>query len=179
MKTAVEYRFLQAGDIKRSLFVNFRRRHVVTKCWRKRDGKWSILNDAFVDDWTAQDYQRVISGLLNLLNQNGAVIGAFINQKLKGFAAVKATLFGKNHEYLDLSSIHVSEDVRGQGIGRALFTRAKQWAKDHGAKKLYISAQSSVETQAFYCAMGCVEAEEYDEEHVREEPCDCQLECLL
>ena len=48
-----------------------------------------------------------------------------------------------------------------------------------GAKKLYISAHSAVETQAFYRAMGCVEAQEYNQKHVEAEPYDCQMECSL
>ena len=67
--------------------------------------------------------------------------------------------------------------MRGKGIGKELFVRAKAWAKEQGAKKLYISAHSAVESQAFYRAMGCVEAKEYNPEHVAKEPCDCQLEC--
>lgn len=48
-----------------------------------------------------------------------------------------------------------------------------------GGQKLYISAHSAVESQAFYRKMGCVEAEEYDPAHTAAEPCDCQLEYLL
>lgn len=69
--------------------------------------------------------------------------------------------------------------MRGQGIGKCLFAAAKEWAKENGAKKLYISAHSAVESQAFYRAMGCVEAEVYHQKHVEAEPYDCQLECLL
>jgi len=36
-----------------------------------------------------------------------------------------------------------------------------------------------VETQAFYRAMGCREAEEPNLEHVEKEPFDCQLEYQL
>ncbi len=42
---------------------------------------------------------------------------------------------------------------------------------------LYISAHSAVETQAFYKKMGCTEAQQYRQEHVEQEPYDCQLEC--
>ena len=54
-----------------------------------------------------------------------------------------------------------------------------EWAKQKGAKKLYISAHSAVESQAFYKSMGCVEAEVYNKKHVEDEPYDCQLECDL
>jgi len=80
---------------------------------------------------------------------------------------------------MDLSSIHVSQDMRGQGIGRELFSVAKRFARERKAKKLYISAHSAVESQAFYRAMGCREAEEYNLKHVEKEPYDCQLECDL
>ena len=59
------------------------------------------------------------------------------------------------------------------------FTNIKEWAKQKGAKKLYISAHSAVESQAFYKSMGCVEAEVYNKKHVEDEPYDCQLECDL
>lgn len=50
---------------------------------------------------------------------------------------------------------------------------------ENGAKKLYISAYSAVESQSFYKAMGCMEAQVYNMEHVEKEPYDCQLECKL
>ena len=82
--------------------------------------------------------------------------------------------------YLSLIHIlHVSEDMRGKGIGRTLFRSAMDWARERGAAKLYISGHSAVESQAFYRAMGCVEAREYNQSHVEKEPCDCQLECPL
>ena len=105
--------------------------------------------------------------------------GAFSDDMLKGFVLVESSIFGGEQRYLDLSSIHVSEDMRGRGTGKVLFQAAKEWAKDKGAAKLYISSHSSIVTQAFYKAMGCVEAEVYCQKHVEEEPCDCQLECAL
>lgn len=65
-------------------------------------------------------------------------------------------MFGTNTRYIILSNIHVSLDMRGQGIGQELFSLAKKWAKSNGAGKLYISAHSE-----------------------EKEPCDCQLECTL
>jgi len=98
---------------------------------------------------------------------------------LKGFISVEPTLSGDAQGYLDLSSLHVSEELRGKGIGSILFQAARDWAKKKGGKKLYISAHSAVETQAFYRAMGCVEAQIYNQRHVEQEPYDCQLEYTL
>lgn len=175
----VQYRTLRENELCRELFRGFIRHQVVAKCWRREKGKWVIREDPFIDDWTETDYRTLISCLKNTVSTGGVVYGAFIAGTLKGFASVEPDFMGKEGQYLDLSSIHVSEDARGTGIGRALFLMAKEWARKRGAKKLYISAHSAVETQAFYRSMGCVEALEYDRRHVDQEPFDCQMECVL
>ena len=175
----LEYRVLSAEEICRELFKDFVRHQIVTKAWRKENDKWVIKDVPFVDDWTEENYQMLISCLKETIISNGFVYAAFCEGKLKGFVSVEPEIFGGEQGYCDLSSIHVSEDVRNRGIGRTLFLAAKEWAKQKGAKKLYISAHSSIESQAFYKAMGCVEAEVYNQMHVEEEPYDCQLECSL
>lgn len=174
-----QYRILQEEEIDRDLFREFIRRQNVTKCWRKEEGAWVIRDAPFVDDWTEADYQILVSCLKNTAVTGGFVYGAFCGGVLKGFVSVESELFGTEREYMDLSSIHISQDVRGQGIGKRLFLAAKDWAREKGAGKLYISAHSAVESQAFYRAMGCVEALEYQQAHVEKEPFDCQLECRL
>jgi len=57
--------------------------------------------------------------------KGGFVYAAFGNCTLKDFVSVEPELFGGEHAYLDLSSIHVSEDMRDKGIGTALFLAAK------------------------------------------------------
>ena len=174
----LKYRTLCAEEICRELFKDFIRHQMVTKCWRKENGKWIIKDAPFIDDWTERDYQILIFGLKNTIISNGFVYAAFYDGKLKGFVSVEPEIGGEQR-YCDLSGIHVSEDMRNKGIGKTLFLAAKEWAKQKGAKKLYISAHSAVESQAFYKSMGCVEAEVYNQKHVEDEPYDCQLECSL
>lgn len=173
------YRVIAETVIDRELFSDFRRRQVVTDCWRRVDGEWVIRSDPFIDEWSEEDYRELISCLRNTLRTGGIVYGAFEENLLKGFVSVEAEPLGSLGQYLDLSSIHVSEDRRGLGIGNRLFMLACDWAREHGAKKLYISAHSAVETQAFYRSRGCVEAEEYNKEHCEREPYDCQMEYQL
>lgn len=175
----MKYRSLQEHEINRELFRDFIRRQIVTKCWRKEDGEWIIKDAPFIDDWTEQDYKVLIQCLKHTVRTGGVVYGAFYEGKLKGFAAVLPEIFGGGNKYIDLAAIHVSQDMRGTGIGTVLFKEAKRWAKEKGAEKLYISAHSAVESQAFYKRMGCVEAKWYKKEHVEEEPFDCQLEVKL
>lgn len=176
MKKQIEYRNLVPDEINRELFLHFERRQEVVKCWRKEEGGWVIREDPFTDQWSGEDYRFLVKCLKNTIDKGGLVKAAFYQGKLKGFVSVESGLFGKERQYVDLTSIHVSEDMRGTGIGRELFAHAASWGKVQGAAKLYISAHSAVETQAFYKAMGCVEAEEYCAAHVEAEPYDCQLE---
>lgn len=173
------YREIKSEELNIDLFANFVRRQIVTKCWRKRDGQWTIEDDPFIDDWTREEYGILIGCLKNTLATGGFVYGAFIDEKLKGFVSVESEPLGSRGQYMDLSSIHVSQDQRGHGIGRELFVAAGNFAREKGAEKLYISSHSAAESQAFYKAMGCVEAEEYNAEHTEREPYDCQLECSL
>ncbi len=173
------YKELNTNEINLDLFFAFKRKQIVTKCWRKEDGKWVIKDAPFVDDWGNDEYKILVECLKHTIATGGLVCGAFVDEKLKGFVSVEGTRMGSEHQYMDLSSLHVSQDMRRQGIGRELFLIAGNFAKERKAKKLYISAHSAIESQSFYRSMGCVEAKEYNTEHVEREPYDCQLEYEL
>lgn len=175
----IQYGSLEANEICRELFRDFIRHQVVTKCRRRENGEWVIKDAPFIDDWTEADYKILISCLKNTIKTGGIVYAAFYEGKLKGFVSVESLLFGGEQKYMDLSSIHVSEDLRNLGIGKSLFLLAKEWARKKGANKLYISSHSAVESQNFYKKMGCVEAQVYNKQHIEAEPYDCQLECKL
>ena len=134
----IRYRNICEAEINRKLFSDFIRRQVVAKCWRKENGEWKIKDIPFVDDWSEENYATLVSCLKNTVLTGGFVYGAFCDGKLKGFVSVEPALFGGEQKYLDLSSIHVSQDMRGQGIGKVLFLAAKEWAKKKGAGTLYI-----------------------------------------
>ena len=176
-KGSVKIRSLTADEIRAGLFAEFRRRQVVNDCWRRaEDGSWTIRPDPFTDDWSAEDYAYLVTCLRHTVASGGVVFGAVVGGKLKGFASVEADRFGSEGQYMDLTSLHVSEELRRSGIGKRLFLLAAGQARERGAGKLYISAHSAAETQAFYRSLGCVDAEEYKKEHVEAEPYDCQLE---
>lgn len=175
----MEYRTLSEPEITRELFGCFIRHQTVTKCLRRENGQWTVREDPFTDNWSENDYETLVQCLKNTAVSGGFVYGAFAGGILKGFVSVESELFGSRKQYLDLSSLHASEEMRRSGIGRTLFEAAKEWAKEKGAEKLYISAHSAIESQAFYEAMGCVDALEYHQKHVEQEPYDRQMECVL
>lgn len=178
-KTVTEFRTVAREELTMELFSQFRRRQVVDGCLRQEQEQWVVKSDPFVDQWNREDYEFLIKCLKNTLETGGVVFGAFSQGVLKGFASVEGKPVGSKGQYRDLTSLHVSEELRGAGIGRRLFEMAALWAKAQGGKKLYISSHSAVETQRFYQAMGCVDAKELLEEHVAREPLDRQLELEL
>ena len=113
----VEYRNIAPAELNIRLFSHFTRRQVVTDCLRRSGDRWEVRSDPFTDDWSAADYERLIGCLINTLQTGGAVFGAFIAGELKGFASVEALPLGSRGQYIDLSSLHVSEELRRRGIG--------------------------------------------------------------
>ncbi|MBP1045019.1 GNAT family N-acetyltransferase [Enterococcus sp. BWM-S5] len=171
---------IEMSNITPELFNHFSRHQQVTHCWRYSDGQWKIEPVNFTEEWESEEHAQLCSHLKTTLKNGGIVLGAFSdNNQLKGFASVEGQLFGSHKQYLDLSAIHVSEDVRGQKIGRQLFLSAADFAEKQGAEKLYISSHSAVETQAFYSSLGCVDAVEPSTKHTDDEPFDRQLEYRL
>lgn len=175
----IQYREIKKEELSLSLFADFERRQVVTDCYRREKGAWVIRCAPFIDQWDEGQYEFLLDCLRGTLERQGALFGAFFEGRLKGFASVESAPLGSQGQYRDLTSLHVSADLRGRGIGRELFFMACRWARGQGAKKLYISSHSAVETQAFYEAMGCVDAKELSSEHTAREPYDRQLECAL
>ncbi len=179
MELDIIYRALTLDDLSPALLRDFRRHQVVTKCLRRIDGQWKALDIPFVDDWDESNRARKLREIEACIRGGDLALGALIGGELKGLSLVLRQPLGSRGQYRVLDSFHVSEEYRRHGIGRQLFLRSADWAKAMGGEKLYISAHSAVESQAFYRAMGCVDTVEPDPAHVAEEPCDCQLEYVL
>lgn len=176
----MNYKRIEPHELTPELFRPFIRHQMVTHCWRRIERKWQIVPVTFTEDWGLEEYSQLCSYLKQTLTNNGFVLGAFTKEnQLKGFVSVEGTLFGSQNQYLDLSSLHVSEDARGQKIGRTLFFAAADFAAEKGAEKLYISSHSAKETQAFYASLRCVDATEPSASHLENEPYDRQLEYRL
>ena len=153
---------LKEEEIDRKLFCGFIRHQVVDQCLRRENNKWVVRSDPFVDDWTEEDYQTLIGCLRNTAHTDGFVYGAFLNDVLKGFVSVERGFFCGEKE-----------------LEKNCFLQLQNGQENKGQKKLYLSSHSAVESQAFYHSMGCVDAAEYNQKHVEEEPYDRQLEYVL
>ena len=175
----MKYKQLKYSDINMQLFHEFSRYQKVTKRWRNVNGNWEIENVNLIEQWDENDFETLVDCLRTTIETDGVVIGAFDNGVLKGFASVEGVALGINHDYFELSSLHVSSEIRGRGVGTKLFNMACDWAREHKAKKLFISANSAVESLAFYEAKGCHDAAEPHHHHTPRKPYDRQLEYVL
>lgn len=170
LKENVVIKELNLNDINKALLDNFSRYQKVERCWTKDNGKWVLKGNPYVEDWDNEKKQQIINELYMCKKQAGIVLGAFYNNKLIGFSSVGTTLFGIYKQYLELAKMQISSEYRNKGVGKKLFFLTVEKAKEKGAKKLYISAHSSEESQAFYKAIGCVEAQEINIQIAENEP---------
>lgn len=172
-------RIVRPKEIDDHFLDGFNRDQDVTKCWRKEDDKWVIKDIEFQEHWDEERKKDKIEELREEMKAGGSLICAYENEALKGYALVGNELFGSEKQYVQLFVIYVSQESRGKGIGKILFEEIIEDARKTGAKKLYISASSAIETTAFYLARGCVDTEEIDERLFDREPCDRHLELAL
>ena len=178
--TDIQYRQLGIEDISPDMLTYFNRYQVVTKSWRKHGNEYVLEDTPFIDDWSEEKKHRTVTvGFPEAIRSGGCVFGAFDAEKLIGFAVIPGDFIGKEKQYLQLDNMQVSYEYRHKGMGRKLFLLCAEAGKALGAQKLYISAQSSQESQAFYRAMGCVNAEEIIPELFEQEPFDVHMEYVL
>jgi N-acetylglutamate synthase-like GNAT family acetyltransferase len=170
------YQVLRAEDLTPHFLQDFNRHQVTNRVWYEDNGNLVQKEDHFIDDWDEEKKAEIIQSLIKCVNDNGKVIGAYESGRLAGFANVEAKLFGARNEYAELPYIHVSNEKRGCGIGKKLFQMCCSEAQKLGARKLYIAAHPSIESQAFYKKAGCTLAEEINEAIFAKEPLDLQLE---
>lgn len=179
MSKEVTFRYLETADCNPALLDSFNRYQRVKESWRKVNDKWVLADTPFEEQWDEKKKQYVIDDFKLCMGNGDQVVGCFDDGKLIGWASVKKELFGSAKQYANLDYLHVSYEYRNRGLGKELFRQAQNIARRFGAKKIYISSQSSKETQAFYKSVGCREAEEIDPVLYEKEPFDCHLEFVL
>lgn len=173
------YSRLTDDNFSESSLDGFVRHQNVTECVRFSGGKWIKEKNEFTEDWDAKRLREVASEILRYIHKGAYAYGAFSDGKVVGFAVVDNELFGSEKQYAELAIFQVSEPYRNHGMGKVIFEAVCNAARERHVKKLYISAHSSVESQAAYRALECVNAAEINKELAEEEPFDVQMEYVL
>lgn len=155
-------------------------RQYIEKVWRKIDGNYQLIRIDYTEEDWPDGYKKYRDALKETIRSGGEAIGAFDEEKrLVGFVSLNSGIFGKTAKYVLLDSMFVSNQSRNHGIGKQLFKKCIERAKEWGADKLYMCAASSQETMAFYFALGCVDAKEVNKHLYESDPRDIQLEYEL
>ena len=176
---AVEFERLTRQNFTECALDTFVRHQEVTKCWRRVDGEWRLLPIRFTEEWDVQECRRIAGDIAGKLDAGIVGYGAFEEGAVVGYITIGTARFGSRGQYVQLAEFEVSEEHRGMKIGKRLFELGCGAARALGAERLYISAHSSMESQAAYRALGCVHAQEINEALAQAEPCDVQMEYVL
>ncbi len=174
----VEYRLLKLDECDRIREIN--PQQYIKNAWRLVNGERVLVEIDYMElDWP-DGYERYRNELEKNIRMNGVAFGAFAESgKLIGFASLKHEIFGKTAKYILLDSIFVSNEVRGNGIGKHLFNLCSDQGKVWGIDKIYICAGSAEETISYYKSIGCTEALEINDELYEQDTRDLQLEYKL
>ena len=148
----------------------------IQNAWRDVNGIKQLVEINWQENDFPNGYEYHLSALKNTFVSDGFVIGAFYNEILVGFGSVNRQIFGNRFKYVLLDQIFISNGYRRKGIGKSLFTHAADKARLWGADKLYICAGSAEDTISFYLALGCVDAQEINQEFFKNDIRDIQLE---
>lgn len=157
----------------------FRRFQEVNESWRKINDEYVLVKNKYTEEWDLSKLRNVAQEILNAIDRNCIVYGAFHKEELIGFISLSNSFFGSSNQYIELVILQVSSQFRRYGIGRKMFELVCKEAKIAGGRKLYISAHASKESQAFYRKIGCIEATEINKFIAGNEPFDVQMEYQL
>lgn len=175
----ITYERLSADNFDEFSLDDFIRHQEIKECWRKINGEYVLVPNEFTEDWDTAQCRNIALTVKNGIACGGIAYGAFHDGRIIGYIFISGELFGSEKQYIELKLFHVSQPFRRMGAGKELFRLACEEAKGTGAKKLYISAHSSKESQAAYRKLGCVDAAEINTKIAEDEPFDIQMEYLL
>jgi ribosomal-protein-alanine N-acetyltransferase len=108
--------------------------------------------------WTAEVYAAMVMGEAEAAVQRCLIVAEM--DGVVGFAAAKVLRLGQS-AVAELESVAVAEEMRRQGVGRALCAAAMAWCREQGAGvvELEVRASSGVASGAIalYTALGFIE----------------------
>lgn len=154
------------------------RTEVIEHIYSIQEGALVLQPGSFhLHGWPPGEAEQYTPLLYACYDRYGSFWGCFAADQLIGVAILDTKWLGPDGDLLQLKFLHVSHTYRKQGVGTALFERARVRARARSAKGLYISATPSENTIEFYCRLGAVVTSEPDPELYALEPKDIHLVC--
>lgn len=173
-------RSLSTLEIVDDFLMDFHHEQKIGIKWEKDNDKWIMAETDILREWDAEKRKWIPVYLREQINRGGFVLGAFQGNRLAGFCSIDGVLHeaglsaptqgsggdmpfykaDRKYRYANLTMLFVDDEMKRNGIGKALFQGIKKCARALQADKLFISAIPAVDTIAFYFKMGCSDAEE-------------------
>jgi GNAT superfamily N-acetyltransferase len=122
--------------------------------------------------WDDAEARRHLESAALVLERGGAILGAFDEDILVGFATLLYKLEG---DMAQLADLQVSVDHRRKGIATRLVEEVLKLAEERGAGSIYVSATPSESAIGFYKSMGFGLAEKVNRELYELEPEDIHM----
>lgn len=179
--TDIHYTALNDENFGEHSLDGFIRLQTMKEAWLPDEDGWKLtpLDSAIIWDWDLEKRREMARTIVDGIHSGGFGFGAFHEGKIIGYIFITGEFWGSQQQYTELKLYHISAPYRRMGIGRELFRLGTAQARAIGARKLYISANNSRESQEAYRKLGCVYAEEINRECVEREPFDVQMEYCL
>lgn len=169
----IEIKRLDTDQFSLDSLRGFNRHQTVKYIYKLADSRLTLTLHPFEETWSQE---RKKEKAAEMISGRFTVFCAYDKERIIGEIMLVPELdLGR----MIIDSLHVSEEYRRKGIGKALFETAKAEAGKHGAKALYLSACSAQETIDFYLAMGCRVSPNPIQAYADREPFDIQMECPL
>jgi len=156
------------------------RGEVIDNIYYLRHGKLILTPEHYdMQGWPPGEAEQYTPILLDCFDRGGTFYGLFQDAELIGVAVLESKFIGRNKDQLQLKFLHISHLYRKRGLGKLLFHKALEKARELRARQLYISATPSENTVNFYLHLSCVLAQEVDEALFELEPEDIHLDYTI
>ncbi len=170
----MNYRLLQKSELK--LLGEIDRKEIVNEVYYFKGNKLEIENEFDnIEGWNPKELHDYMNRLQDIYDRNGAIYGAFYNNRIIGLGALESKFIGINNDQVKLDMLYISHGYRKKGVGKNLVNLLSERAKELGAKSLYISATPFKNTVDFYFAVGAKLTNEINKELYELEPYDIHM----
>lgn len=152
--TDLSYRELSPADVHRVADID--RTEITRIGYKVRDERLVRMAVAWDSSpWRADGPEHSIPCMVHYLEemfgQEGRLMGAWDGGRVVGMVGFRPRL---RQDMAQLAFLHVSNGYRRQGIGSRLLEFVEQWARESGARQLYVSATPSESAVGFYLSRG-------------------------
>jgi len=170
----MEMRLLTRDEVE--LIWTIDRSEVHHHTYELRGGQLVLTPNYFeVPGWRPDAVEKETPVLLDCFDRGGTFLGVFDAEALVGMGVLESARVGRASDQMQLAYLYVSRAYRGRGVGVQLFEAAVAFAREAGAKALYVSSTPTENTVDFYLSRGCILAPEPDPRLLAAEPDDIHL----